>query len=727
MANPANPNYLISPQTLKTPVPTTGAARNASNFKQTNNVGMFNFYNGLDYQTTIDQVHQQILPPTTNSLQKVDSQSIQVLIDNQQTGGAKNVPTTIQIWEHWRGKIGFLFSTMGLVNMKSILYQFNADMNTLNIGYSDGFTSYPNGYYRSTIPPTNGPKNKERIDEIPQPELAILDLIERVDVKIGKNVMTFENQEMLYMRRRKVHATSCNLDPNEQKAYAHLGSRSAKAVYNGPEQTNMVDYRRAASADFRVGQDFGQFENTAPQRAYTMGDEYVNHFDRACTYGICNPPNVSQPTSLADSSNALTVNTFFVQTETARQYTLPLWMIVPFFNQKDRYLPPQTPISIDFEFNFYQKNTQPGDWQADEWLVSYDAWAANGSPQNTTLPLWTFTTLTDYQAVLQAVLNRPTMMGDNVTCQVMPKFTSGLINSSSFIILEYFNPNEEASKAITRLWNTSPFQYNYFNWKSYPIDNSKIIGQRSIYYNFIQNHNFPLEIFIRPIVFNSNWGGTFQNLSGNKPYEIYSSLNTNFTSDVDADPNVIYSNLQAVTGALANDIWGNPMPYDPVSYLSGTAATGNKFLTNLSNVPVISQIRVYHQGNLIQDIRNQFLNYEDALTNVELTNNTHLDSIQIGDQVKRSLMFDDNTSSYKITLAPSRHVESGVYPLDKGATTVTVEILFNQPWPANYTLEVFSVTPETMTIDNTGNITVYKWPTFPLDGSISKQLTLNVN
>ena len=723
MANPANPNYLLTPQTLKTPVPTTGAVRNAGNFKQTNNVGMFNFYNGLDYQTTIDQVHQQIIPPTINSLQKVDSFSINVNVNNVQTGGATNVPITVQIWEQWKGKIGFMFSTLGLMNLKSILYQFNADLNTFNTGYS---SAYSTGYYRADIkPPTSGPKNKERIDEIPQPELAILDLIERVDVKIGKNVLTFENQDMLYMKRRKVHATSCNLDPNEQKAYAHLGSRTAKSCYNGPERTNVALYNIGAAQI--PGHDFGQFENTAPQRAYTMGDEYANHFDKACNYQICNPPNVSQPTSVFDAANDLPVNTFFVQTETARQYTLPLWMIIPFFNQKDRYLPPQTQINLEFEFNFYQKNTKPLDWQADEWIVAMDAWYANKKPTGLSTPMWVLSTDSDYENILQAIQNRPTMLGDNVTCQVMPKYTSGLLNSSSFIVLEYFNANEEASNAITRLWNTSPFQYNYFNWKSYPIDNSKIIGQQSIYYNFVQNHNFPLEIYIRPIAYNSSWRGSFQNLSTDTPVQQYTQLSGSFVNSSTTNPNNLYPSLKTITGVFANDIWGNPIPYDPISYLTGTASTGNAFMNGLNYVPIFRQIRVYHQGNLIQDIRNQFLNYEDSLTNVELTNNTHLDILQVGDQVKRSLMFDDNSSAYKITLAPSRHVEPGVYPLDKGATTVTVEIVFNQPWPANYTLEVFSVTPETMTIDNTGNVTVYKWPAFPLDSSMSKQLTLNVN
>ena len=721
MANPANPNYLISPQTLKTPVPTTGVARNARNFKQTNNVGMFNFYNGLDYQTTIDQVHQQIIPPTINSLQKVDSYSINTTVNNVQTGGAVNVPITIQIWEQWKGKIGFMFSTLGLMNLKSILYQFNADLNTLDIGYSE---AYINTYYRADgIAPTSGAKSKERIDEIPQPELAILDLIERVDLKIGKNVLTFENQDMLYMKRRKTHATSCNLDPNEQKAYAHLGSRTAKSCYNGPVRSNMISYNDGASTLY--GQDYGQVLDTAPHRAYTMGDEYANHFDKACIYHICNPPSVSNPSTLEDVGNVLPMNIFFVQAETARQYTLPLWMIIPFFNQKDRYLPPQTQISLDFEFNFYQKNTKPNDWQADEWLVAMDAYRANNSPTGVASPLWILSNDDAYITLLRAIQNRPTMMGDNITCQVMPKFTSSAINASSFLVLEYFNANEEASKAITRMWNTSPFQYNYFNWKSYPIDNSKIIKQQSIYYNFIQNHNFPLEIYIRPIAYASNWNGSFQTLSGLDPNAEYINMNNYFSYP--SSPNTAYTALKQLTGRLSNDIWGNAQPYDPISYLTGTACTGNAFLPALSDVPIFRQIRVYHQGNLIQDIRNQFLNYEDALTNIELTNNTHLDTLQVGDQVKRSLVFDDNASAYKITLAPSRHVEPGVYPLDKGATTVTVEIVFNKPWPTNYTLEVYSVTPETMTIDNTGNVTVYKWPTFPLDGSISKQLTLNVN
>ena len=89
-------------------------------------------------------------------------------------------------------------------------------------------------------------------------------------------------------------------------------------------------------------------------------------------------------------------------------------------------------------------------------------------------------------------------------------------------------------------------------------------------------------------------------------------------------------------------------------------------------------------------------------------------------------MFDDNCAPYKITLDPSKHVEAGSYPQDKGSTVVQIEITFSNPWPANYTLEVYAVTPEIMTYDNTGNVTVYKWPTIPLNANNASG-TINVN
>lgn len=697
MANPANPNYLVTPDTKIQVLPSTDDINQGSNLTFEGDSGQFSFYSNTVIHTSIDQTFQAVEAPTRVNISKVGSENI--VLDY--TDGSKK---TFSIFHKYRGEVEFEFNLRGTTRMRNIFFTFISDMlgivlpNLVQAG--DNEKDAANNQIRQVGRALVSPPGQEKIYNIPQPELANLDVIRRMDVWLGSNQMTFENENMLEVKDRKIHASSLNLDRNEQIFTAPLGTRNAVLKLKKENaKSNLTYYGGGPDNTPKGALDPSWVKTISTDNVSTPEEMYEKHYSQDLRY--LNSTYVA---------NKPTINYLYNQ-PTSRNYIMPLWLMIPFFNQYNACLPSQMPIKLRFEFEWTQwydeKEKNPDNFLLNA-MTNYTISTTNdwreGVPEIPKTP--TLTPL-GYQAALKRIQNRAnSMMGDSSSSFYLPGQAFNKISSGCQIMYEYFMLSEEINKNVNAAWNVNPLTYNYLSWKKFPFEAIRVYESSVVMENIIQNWNMPLQIFIR-----LNYMGP-QNIDS-------------YVSDIQTLIDLDYKNY------TSNQYPGMGNQTEMMVDSLGVAKTPTvyNFKSGSAGGFAISMLKIYKGGTCVQDIRNMTNQSTTGYEIMQQSYNTFLNKPyqDLGHQLFSNINLNQVANGYKITMVPSRQFEIGSYPLDQGPVVLRFEITFKEPIKPGYTLAVYSCQPEQMILDRTYKATTFKWPALLARVTNSKVISLNQN
>lgn len=696
MADPSNPNYLVTPDTKIQVLPSSDDINQGGNVKFESDVGQFSFYSGTTIHTAIDQTFQAVHAPTSMNIREDGHETISMLYTD-------TTSKEFNVFYKYSGDVEFDINLRGTTRLRNIFFTFIADMigivlpNIAQVGDTtpDGVTERITRAATALV----SPPGQEKIYNVPQPELVNLDFIKRIDVWIGSNKLTFENENMLEVKDRKIHASSLNLDRNEELYTAHLGTRNAVLQFRKDNaRTNLAYYGGSDTTQAIGALDPAWIKLISNDNVSTPEQMYEKHFNQDLNYINSNYP-----------ANISTIN-FLYNQPTNRNYVLPLWLMIPFFNQYNACLPSQTPVKLRMEFSWVQwydeKETNPNNFLLNA-LTDYTICTSNallGSKPS--IPRVPVIDKGSYEGALQLIQRKAnSMMGDSSTSFYLPGQAFQKISSSCELIYEHFMLSEELNQSINAAWNLNPMTFNYLSWKKFPFESIRVFNNSIIMQNIIQNWNMPLQIFIR--------------LTFNGPANIDNYLGDIMTKN-NADSRDFQVNSYPVGQTSA------PM----INSLGTAKAPGiYNFKSGSAGGFAITSLRIYDGGMCIQDIQN-FKN--QSMTAYEVMQQSYNPFLNkpyqcVGNQVFSSANLNQVANGYKITLVPSRNFEIGSYPLDKGPRVLRFEITFKEPLKTGYSLNVYTSNPEQMTIDRTYQATTYKWPAVLAQVTNSKIISFNQN
>lgn len=720
MANPANITQLVSPITQFSQVPSTSDVRAGSGISYRNRLDTFNLWSEREVDTSVYEAKQFIQNPREKSFTKVSSKSVTVNIQ-QAANPAPPVPTAVQIYEEWEGKMVFEFNLMGYTKLRDLIFTYAADMQALMMPQNP----YVQNAFENVDPlQIEAPLNKQKIFNIPQPEFAFTDFLSRVQVRVGTNSLNFEEQNMEDWVHRKVIAQSLNMDPREAARTAHLGLRSAKGnctSESGQKVSNVVEYGSPAADTVYFGMDLGQLKMPQPEKECSPQEWTESHFQRDTLYAPV--PCVESDGTVGAWLN----NNFLVTVPTQRTYNLPLYMFVPFFNQEEVYLPTQTPIRLEFYFRFFQKSASENAIGPEEWIGAWNAWNQQTADFRNSFPtVMRPASQTDVDALRVAILQRPMMLGDGLTVKVLPGFTQNLLQNA-FLTYTYYLPAQNTQDRINKLWSLSPFVYEYDSWIKFPIDQQYINNMYVLNFNVVQNWNRPSIMYFRPRLIKADSNVRTAALYTNNTFQDWKLNHMNAWRGY-INQNVV-TPIAAEQLGWANDAWGLPTAANPISYLSGTALFPGSTASS-TNPFAVKNFQLLSGGDLLVDYQNKTLAWNDPYSFREDALNSSLKKMnrQIGEEASAdSLVWDENLCAYKLTLTPSRYVEPHHVPLDRGPVVLKLQITLLSPYPANFFFDAYGVCAEQMQMSNTYSCSVLKWPVSLVNNSEFKQITLNTN
>ncbi len=688
-----NPNYLVTPDTKIQVIPSSNDINQGGNVRIENDSGQFSFYSGTTLHTAIDQTFQAVHAPTSMNIKEVGHDTL--LLERTD----RNYKS-YDLFYTYSGDVEFDINLRGTTRLRNIFFSFISDLigivlpNTIQAGDNgeDGVSELIKKAGTSVV----SPPGQEKIYNVPQPELVNLDVIKRVDVWIGSNKISFENENMLEIRDRKVHASSLNLDKNEAMMTAHLGTRNAILKLKKEDARSNLAYY--GSAENPIGSlDPTWIKGVSNDNVSTPEGAYEKHFNQDLQY---------QQTLY--QANLPTFN-FLYNSPTSRNYVVPLWLIIPFFNQYNACLPSQTPMKLRFEFGWTQwykeDETDVRNFILNA-MTDFTTSTTNSELNSIPKTPGSLTLTTDgYRNALNYIQKKAaSMLGDGSTSFYLPAQAFKKISSSCELLYEYFMLSENLNLSVNTAWNLNPLTYNYLSWKKFPFESIRVFDNSVIMQNIIQNWNMPLQIFIR-LVYNG-------------PQSITPYVRDTIAELVELD-----------TENYAKDTYpaGNEIMIDSLGILK--TPTVYNFKTGSAGGFAISSLRIYDGGVCIYDVQNFKNQSMTAYEVMQQSYNTYLNKPyqQLGNQIFSNINMNQFANGYKITLVPSRQFEIGSYPLDKGPRVLRFEITFREPIKPNYSLSVYTVNPEQMTLDRTYQATTYKWPAVLAKATNSQIISFNQN
>lgn len=272
-----------------------------------------------------------------------------------------------------------------------------------------------------------------------QSEYTWLDVLDKLDIKIGNNNFMLTNQEMHNHYGMKHLALCTTKSPAEGAIMANFGLNSART------SARMFPPRAWSSLEQPFLNIPNRFTNS-DLWGYKSIDENARYYDHAfCAVS-------KYPNRLLIEENYCT-----------KIFALPLSMVNSFFAQQDTWLPKGTRIQIQITFN------------------NKRAYYTGNGVAKLSRPL------------------PPTVLDTRSTAMRIASEAKGSLNGifpqQTRIVYEYSNLRYEIQDTIKKLWIERPFLYNYYEWDVYKLNLVEFQGSPYIV-DFKQNSQRPLDIWL---------------------------------------------------------------------------------------------------------------------------------------------------------------------------------------------------------------------------------------